>query len=58
MGIVRKRFLIRALVKLAEGQLEIERVTELLGVLSGIYEQAARTAEGRSLLRPMMRLFE
>ena len=43
--VVRKRFLIRALAKLAEGELEIERVTDLLGVLSGLYEQAARTAD-------------
>jgi predicted MarR family transcription regulator len=42
---VRKRFLIRALARFSGGELELEQLTEMLRVLSGLYEQAARSAE-------------
>lgn len=42
---MRKRFLIRALAKFSPGELELEQLTETLRVLSGLYEQAARSAE-------------
>jgi len=42
---VRKRFLIRALAKLTGGDLDFEQLTDMLRVLSGLYEQAARSAE-------------
>jgi predicted MarR family transcription regulator len=42
---MRKRFLIRALAKFSSGELELEQLAEMLRVLSGLYEQAARSAE-------------
>jgi len=41
----RKRFLIKALARLSDGELELEQITDMLRVLSGLYEQAARSAE-------------
>lgn len=43
--LVRKRYLIRALAKLSGGEPELEQMTEMLRVLSGLYDQAARSAE-------------
>ena len=42
---IRKRYLIRALAKFSGGDLELEQLTDMLRVLSGLYEQAARSAE-------------
>ena len=42
---MRKRFLIRTLAKLSGGEVELEQLAEMLRVLSGLYEQAARSAE-------------
>lgn len=42
---VRKRFLIRALAKLSDSDLELEQLTEFQRVLSGLYQQAARSVE-------------
>lgn len=42
---MRKRFLIRALAKFSGGELELEQLTDMLRVMSGLYEQAARSAE-------------
>ncbi len=42
---VRKRYLVRALAKLSGGAPELEQVTEMLRMLSGLYQQAARSAE-------------
>jgi predicted MarR family transcription regulator len=42
---MRKRFLIRALAKFSGGEVELEQLAEMLRVLSGLYEQAARSAE-------------
>lgn len=42
---IRKRYLIRALAKLTGGGLDFEQLTDMLRVLSGLYEQAARSAE-------------
>lgn len=42
---VRKRYLIRSLAKLSGGTPELEQVTEMLRMLSGLYQQAARSAE-------------
>ena len=41
----RQRFLIRALAKFSGGELDLEQLTDMLRVLSGLYEQAARSAE-------------
>lgn len=43
--LVRKQFLIRTLAKFSSGELELEKLTDTLRVLSGLYEQAARSAE-------------
>lgn len=42
---MRKKFLIKALAKFSSEELELEHLTEMLRVLSGLYEQAARSAE-------------
>lgn len=42
---VRTRFLIRALSKFQGGDVDLEQLTDMLRVLSGLYEQAARSAE-------------
>lgn len=42
---VRKRFLIRALAKFAGEELDLDQLTDMLRILSGLYEQAARNAE-------------
>lgn len=43
--LVRKQFLIRTLAKFSSGELELDKLTDTLRVLSGLYEQAARSAE-------------
>ncbi len=45
---VRKRYLVRALAKFSRGDLNLELLTDMLRVLSGLYEQAARSAENSS----------
>lgn len=41
----RDRFLVRSFIKFSDGKLEIEALTDTLRMLSGLYEQAARSAE-------------
>ena len=44
-GAIRKQRLIRAMAKFGGEDLDLPQLTDMLRVLSGLYEQAARTAE-------------